>query len=660
MAKVKAPLNFDRVKCARCGAHRVLEQPCADCGAAPGSGETNAPVVRRRQACRLVDESVEPENENPSSSDVQSVVDQVTGWPERFVASLGALIRSPGGESASQMASTLGELRDIQARLAPNAKLRPVALARATAEVANELSGLWPLYREALTTSHLGRAQELSETAQSVLDNAAVALVEAHVIGRAVDVLREEADVPSLIDRIMMSLDIRHGGLALNEYAALGRDRAKEASTVSVTDANGIDFLSAELLADAYLDGDAFRSKVRECSVRLAESARKAEIACVPGALEDLASARREVFEAAKHCMYVLDVETDQAAVFRRISRTVGELYEAAGPLWAWGGVLLSKSLQGPSYQTARARNSTANVRKITESIPLTAGDAPQYLRNAASHRGSITLDVNTETVHISLESYTETMTLGDYLDRVLALIESVLALNWSLGNMLAADGLDVPIDDEDANYFGLTKVDMARFWLERERGYTAVTIHLDQGIWVADAAMPEADVFPTGVVLALASGHNVTEVRLRSKGSTGPAVEFALSDWLDHSAAYETADEVLKPVLLAELHSKMRQGGSPLLARGQLITALVSVALPVLRGEAVEVASLRRVKSLAEACGWADLSEFAVRVMRVVRAGEPEQVIRDLQPLVAQMQTAGEIATDAVIVRIGHHGAMV
>ena len=484
------------------------------------------------------------------------------------------------------MAGTLGELRDTTALLAPIARLRPVALARAAADVASELSRLWPLYREALTTSRFGQVQELLNAAQEVLDNAGSALLTARVIERAVEVLKEESAVPSPIDRMMLSLDIRYGGLALNEYTLLGRDRAHEASTVPVADANGLDFLSAEVIADAYLDGDAFRSKVRECSVRLGVSARRAEIALVPGALRDLASARRGVFEAAKQCMHVLDAETDTKAVFKRISWTVGELYEEASPLWAWAAVLLSTSSQGPSYQKALARNSTDNVRKITDAIPLTAGDAPQYLRNAANHGGSISLDVASDVVQISLDTYEETLTLTDYLDRVLAFVESVLALNWSLGNMLAASGVDVPMDEEDANYFGFTKTRMAEFWLERSQGYEVAYSRVESGIWTVEVAVPEQEVFATGVVLAMQAENNVKEVRLRSKGSTGPALEFALSDWLDHIAAYEMADDVLKPLLMAELRFKIRQGTVPLLARGELVAALASVSLSVLRGK--------------------------------------------------------------------------
>lgn len=653
MSRRNAALRFDKTRCERCGADRVLEQPCADCGSPARPGETNAPAVLRRQACLKVDEAVVAEPTQQEARDVETLIDELAGWPERFLSDLGALIQRPDSHGATALGGTISTIRRVLAEARNITTERPVVLAQAVVTVAEELSRLWPVYRDALITSDVAYAQALGAQAQLILDAAETALIDARRVDRAASVLHDEAGIPVLLDRIMSAIEVRHGAKDLGEHASFGAARAADASGVRVSDTDGLDFLCVELVADAYLDGGVFRTKVRECSEAFDGTSRLAELAAVPGSLDDLARARREVFEAAQHCMHVLNVERDPDAAFRRIARTVSELYENSGPLWAWAAALLPDGSQPPKYKTVRQSDATDNVRRVARVLPSTSADAPAYLRHAGAHGGSITLDSELERVELSLRSHPETLELREYLNRVLAFVESVLALNWSLGNFLSSGGFPVSMSDADAGYFGLTKEGMAEFWLKRAKGYHVVLSGVHHGVWTIDASIPREEVFPTGVVLAIQAGPNVVEVQVRATGSSGPPIELFLDTWLEHNEAFQDAGEPRRLLLLAELRRKLRRGDQPLLRHSDLVAALVAQALPVLKLESHEVSGLRRIREIAIEFGWSDLAALAVKVIQVVRTGEPSDAIASIQPLVATLQESSDLATDAIVVRL-------
>lgn len=129
MPTMAAKVSLDKMACTGCGADRVLEQPCADCGTRPRPGETNAPAVRRREACRLVVTS-EPHATVVVGPELPRSVtgDDLADWLSGFLADVGAIAERPGAYTAESVARRLRQLDTIRLDVEASASLRPTGM----------------------------------------------------------------------------------------------------------------------------------------------------------------------------------------------------------------------------------------------------------------------------------------------------------------------------------------------------------------------------------------------------------------------------------------------------------------------------------------------------------------------------------------------------
>lgn len=106
-------IGFQIVDCSRCGADRVLGQPCAECKMKPRSGEVNSLVVQRRTAVArvqeaLLDQSVIADQAGPGIP----TYEELNTYLDDFVDALGRLISDPiSSDSIARMVEVQRHLR---------------------------------------------------------------------------------------------------------------------------------------------------------------------------------------------------------------------------------------------------------------------------------------------------------------------------------------------------------------------------------------------------------------------------------------------------------------------------------------------------------------------------------------------------------------------
>ena len=615
----------------------------------PGPNETNHPVVRRRQALSHLPELAIVTEAPTSARPIAALHDQVSEWPSKIVESLGAFIQSPTRESATQIAAQLAQLAEMRGELAVASETRPSAHAKALCRVVDELEQLWPLWRSALETTDIGLAQDRAKEAQGVLDTAALGIADLSRNSEAARKLSAGVGSGTLLKTSMDALQFRFGLRDIDAFADLGARRAGSAINLPVGHASGIDYLLSEMIAEAYFDADAFRQKAREVALAHTASSTLEGLSKDPQALLNLASARRELFEAAMQCMAVLESEKDTSATFRRISRTLAELYESANPLWAWMRVLISPGSQHVTYHTAASADATANVRKIASALPFIASDAPPYLRHGPSHNGGIRFDSSTEMVEFNLKSHSETISLVEYLNRILAFLESLLALSWAIANALELRGVDVPRPAADDEYFGLTPEALALFWLEHLRGDEITSVSTNDGVFRIVTEIDEAEVFAVAMVLSRQLYGRFAKIELVGRDPTVGRLEASLADFDWDFEPGSDGDVVHSLVRQAEFRYRSRLDGRPLLTHVDALHIIAAASVPVLKDGSVSIRDLRTLRAIVTDLGWLDLQELCRLVIATLRSGDAEAAIRRIKELVPVWRAPSPIVAGAV-----------
>lgn len=633
----KDQMPFTTIRCRRCKARRVMGRACSDCGLEPRPGEVNSAVVRRRQAVGVVDAELEALSRGISGVCADEAQEELLAFADAFRTHLGALVDPVGRTEASAgMARTLRRLEDLVEVLDAASARRPGAEARAYLAVAQELLQLWPIYREALTTLDMVRAKALGDKGQSALDNAPRFLTHARNVAEATEVLGGQKVEPSMVRRVIRAMQILYPGVGWDGLVAEGACQARAAVGVDVADGAAVDFLVLETVALAFFDPQAFGSKLQEAVQACAFPEHLREIAAMDGAVDGLEHLRRDLFETVNQFTQVAEQETRSAAVVRRLAKTVGELYESAMPLLVWYRLLTGAAQGSDRYsRILRDLNSTGLVRKLDHHLPLVSADMPTYLRNAAHHGSAFEFDEASASVSIRLTSHNERMDLDDYLDRVLAFLESLHAALWALGMALERAGVEVPLEFDDAQYMGLYMHDFAAWWLEQHFGVDEVVSEIDDGTWTIEADLPSAEAVKTALALAQNAAPSVERITVLTPGIPREPVEFDLDDY-DHYA--EHAEQGAAAVCIATLEFRHRatRTGVCLLTEADVEFAILALANLLINGQPEMVVPLRRARQLARIHGFDDLARLAASAIATLRTGETDGLLREIGPRAA------------------------
>lgn len=630
MSKLKLSLNFSRIECERCAADRVLGMKCAECGSLPRKGEVNSPVVRRRQLTSEVDAAIERASASKNMLNVEDAEPAVRSSLKSLLSGLNRL-RAPGtsARGIADISWAVSSLNQAVATLRDASSLRPAARARTYLKVGLDLQRLWPLYREALTTLDIAQAQRKAVEAQAVIDTSARHL---HALAADMDATSEFATVErgeSFALQVFRGLSSRHPGLDIPALVELGgREYSDQTGKEAGTGAS-LDYLIVQLVARTYLDPVALSEKLAEISAVAPPRTRVLAVSQMRESLRDFGVSRRDVFEALHQFHLLANSEMDPAAMFRRLAKTVGELYEAALPIFAWARLLLSEQADLESYLRLARDDSTAMTTWLQGPLPKTAKDLPKYLRHAGHHGRSFEVDVVGGTVTIQLRSHTERMTLSEYVDKVYALLESVLAVQWSIANWLELSGVDVPMDTGLAAAVGLTPDVLIRLWLEEGRQLTVRKSQVNGRLWQIVADFDKDHVLSTAFVAAQQCGDICDVVEVLTTGASEPNWHLNLTDY-EKAMEASPAGGAGAVVRLCQFRHAILQSGTCLLTQDDLEFAAIAIGGSVLNGALEHIPLLREVRVLAKLHGAVAAETLAVRAIRASRDGNEGEVLRE------------------------------
>ncbi|MBD9699547.1 hypothetical protein IGS67_08600 [Flavimobilis sp. GY10621] len=599
-------------------------------------GEVNNAVVRRRQAVDALSNALDDQRSSDCELHEEPAHEALLTFANAFQAHLSELLDPAAGSGAPvKMARTLRRLDTLVDTLDAAASRRPGAKARAYLGVAQELQRIWPIYREALTTLDMAHAQELGSQGQFLLDRAPRFISDARTVGEAIDVLTSQSAEPSLTRRLQLSLQILHPGASRNELVEEGARRARQVTGSDVADGASMSFLILEVVASAFYSPQVFSLKVREASQVCAPPERLREIAAMDGALQGLEHLRRDLFETLNHFTQVVATERRGAAVVRRLARSVGELQESAMPLLVWYRLLVGAAEGVDQYRKFLEWNSTDLISKLNHRLPTLSADMPAYLRNSAHHGSAFNFDESQVTVTIALRSHKEVMDLDDYVDRVLALLESLQAAMWALDAALELAGINVPTSTDDAEYMGLFSHDLATWNLEHRFGIDDVQSTVRNGTWTVEASLPPTEVLTTALALAEQASPGIERLTVAVTGLPSEPLEIDLVDYNDYSEQVGI-DSATTCIALLELRHKTTRGRTCLLSHPDVEFAVATLANLLLNDQPTMVKRLRKIRDLAHNHGFDDLENLATSAIASLRTGDADSLRRKVASLAA------------------------
>lgn len=623
-------LKFNTIPCVRCGSKRVMELACGECGKGAPSGEVNPPVVGRRQLVKRIRSLLSVTGFTDKEDNRRQPKEELPEVVHQFIASFADLLSAqPPNAAVEGVVEAIDRTDRMVSQLRRESGMRPAAEARAYLSVAVELSTLWSLYLDAMVTADISEAEALAARGQEILDSSTSELVRLKILWQAIGALVSNADV-DLITRVFGALALVYPERDFSELAKMGERRAKALVGHPVGLGSSIDFLTVEMVSRAYLDPERFNLKIRELASLLHRGSRVHAIAKMPVSLVDLGIARRDLFESLMQFEKIASAESDQSVLLRRLSKTVGELYEASLPFLVWCRLILSPSVAESTYERLILKDATEHVAWLAKKLPLTYSDVPAFLRHAAHHGRAIDIDPGGESVAVRLRSFSHTFSAPEFIDKAYSLLESLLAVCWVIGNALEVEGLNAPLPPGAAQYMGLTQDVLAGFWLREFRGVRVIESRRAGAGWTLELGIAEEETFVTALALATAAGPDCDWVRVQVEGHSGPPVEVHLNDYSRYAdeAVLGGAQTALG---LLELRHQMTDGTRCLVTESDVEFVIVCLSLAILGGELSQVALLRDARQQAIRHGFNDLGSLANRVLATIRSGEDSIIRREL-----------------------------
>lgn len=603
-----------------------MEMACAECGKAAPSGEVNAPVVRRRQLVKRVRDLLMSSEGSHMDELQRHPKDELSAIVSDFMSSFSLLLSSnPPDRAVVGIADAIARTDRMANQLRRESRTRPVAAARAYLGVATELSSLWSLYLDALVTPDLSEAESLAARGQKVLDGSTSDLEGLRTVMRAVETYSDLEAGSDLLARTFRALAVLYPDSDFNGLALIGKDKASELVT-KVGLGAAVDFLTVDLVARAYLDPSQLRAKLTELSVLLDHSDRVRHIATMPSSLVDLGVARRDLLESLVQFETLASSESDTSVILRRLSKTVAELYEAALPFFVWCRLLLTPVEQNATYDRLVAKDATEHVAWLEKRLRITYSDAPTFLRHAAHHGRALDIDAGGASVAIKLRSFKGSFSAEEYLDRAYALLESLLAVSWVIGDALELEGLAVPLPPGAAQYMGLSAEAFAEFWLTEVRGVNVHSSRRNEGGWRLELDVTAVEVLPIALVLATTGDPSFDWVTVSGRDYGDSIASLSAQDYRKYversiGGGAETALATL------ELRHQVRVGEGCLVSEGDVEFVIVCLGLAILEGDLSRVRQLREARQQAARHGFGELVAIANQVLAAIRAGTDRDV---------------------------------
>ena len=571
---------------------------------------------------RAIEELIATRAADQSDVDLLNADQELRRLVEAQIVALTDVLDGGGLPAGERLAVTELGLRALSAQLQEATAVRPSARPRAFLSVARELQQLWPLYSAAARTSDIGQAERFAAKAQIVLDGSTRHLDDLAIDLSAAELLADVRRQPDLVTRIFEAIRVKYPGRDLGDLNTLGREQYRTISGLEAANGSSIDFLTIQLVTAAYMDPDAMDNKLRELATQRIGSDRVRAVADLPDAIADFGVSRRDLFEALTQFEKIASTETDPAIIARRLAKTVGELYEGAVPLFAWCRLLTNDANQPNAYQRLAAKDATELTRQLAMTLPDTFRDLPGFLRNAGHHGRAFDVHADTAMVDIRLRSHIETMTISAYVNLAYAMLESLLAVHWTISNWLEHAGIAVPTPHGAADAMGLSQPALAAFWLKEAKGIVVDQSTLEDGRWTISGGIAERDVLTVAIAMVQLADARCEVVEVRMTGSTATPISIALSDYYSF-AAMAGAGGAQSALGLLELRHRFSRGDECLLTTKDIEFTIVALGFAVVNGELDQVANLRRARQLALSHGQYELAALAARALATIRSGD-------------------------------------
>lgn len=616
-------IDFQTMPCERCKTARVIGQPCDACGEAPRLGEVNARVVARRQRLRAFRAAIEAElhSEGRASSFDEA---WLRTFPSKMSQALSSLIDPNSGDiGIAQASTTVATLYDARNFLEAQAELRPTGFARAHLEVVAALEESWNCYERACSADSIREAQSLAQRGQALLDSAPSALTRLSEKLRAFELFADDHAERSVVRRAFTALEQLHDLHDYEEFVALGRSLVSIQIGVAAADGPAVDYLLLDLISHLILDPAQMSLKLQELSQSKPSRQRLQEIADMREALPDLVVARRDLYEVLDQFAILSGANLNETSLVRRLVKTVGELYEASLPMFVWLRLLSNQQQGEDRYLRLRLDDATTSVDKLRKLLPNVTSDLARHLRNASHHGRAVDIDDKTFDLRFSLRSFSGAISLSRYFDEALALLESVLAINWSLECWLEEVSTDLEYPEEFLASVGVAADDFAWLWLRSVCDESSVASELGVRDWALTADLTESQAFTSALVLAGAAPRGIEEVRLAGDPTSSEWLTLRLSDADEHRQAI--LDEDMTKVVLAtiDLRSRCSLDGECILTIDDLRFLVWLSGSRLVDGDLKQIGILRRVRIHALALRDESLADFVSALLRSPRKAD-------------------------------------
>jgi len=402
--------------------------------------------------------------------------------------------------------------------------------------------------------------------------------------------------------------------VSVAEMPARGALQAEEDLGIPVGPSSGLSFLLLKSIAETLLDPVKYQEKIRLASSAVTDDSRIKSVAAMEGALSALSEAHRIMVEAAVAYNAVLAVEEDERAIARRTGRFAHEIYEAATPVFAWYRLIAGSQGDRNAFNQMSSKDATALAGDLQNgSLAPVFQDAAKYLRHAPVHGRA--LDYRTETGEfvVSLKSHSEVIAAETFLDRILALLETVLASTWSLENAIELANIEVSFNDADALYLGFTPLVL-----------TAISLPAVSDMIVKDYGKlgdgwffhveSDSDLLLPALVAAENAVGVVDWVELFARDEPTLTVRLADSKAWTKASGHEMTTNFLV------FKSTADRAGTSVLERTDVQYGLAGLGAALLRGDIQTVPHLRRLRTLSRERGWLKEVQLADEIMAVLR----------------------------------------
>jgi hypothetical protein len=642
-------MQWETILC-RCGAMRGRGDSCGDCGFIPrpdDANEVNHHIVKRRRVVSLIDELVPQHLAQPSDPPTFSEI--VETFPDAFGTALGDIDNEETVErAAALMTVQLTRLERARRSLQPFNALRPFAMERAQLEVLNQLSTWWPIYREAITSVDIAFAQKKAEEGQRVIDSSANAITQIGPILEALKILEDYQGEPSLTRRQILALQTKYPGIPISDLETLGERTLTQDLGITSPDGMGLQYLMIKMLAESVFLPDAFTRKIRELTTLWKDNEQRVrEIAAMTHSVEDLADVAAHLTETFLQFDHAVKNANHLRGVVRAATKLMSHVYEDAQPLWTWNVLLRGTSTAVDKYSKTAQMDSTAHIKKLARALPQLCEDTDVFYRNATHHGGSVRPDEDGEHVVLSTRSGGERrLPTNEFIDRLYALTESVLAMYWIAHLFLAVYKIEPPSRNDMPSGFGMSLRDEAFLLIEARLGRAVLQNEVINDVWEIKADLPAEDVLEVAVALATTSGSEVKFLELRNTTHSGALAEISpdyVQSLLSEDQTENSNSDSQSVMNLLTHKAAITLNGRSLLTDDELRWGVAALGFQLLyKKDPIEEQNprLRTLKTWAERRQLKDVTSDITAIMRTWRNDDQGKQMKEIRRLAALMET--------------------